>query len=48
MDFPAYYADLRARILAHCAEMAKLDRAYAIEAFKRYDESMPWLELRRK
>jgi len=39
---------LRTDILKSCARFAKWDRAYAIEAFNRYDHELPWLELRRK
>jgi hypothetical protein len=34
---------LKARIVAHCAYMAKHDRAYAIWAFKRYCEALHWI-----
>ena len=37
--------DLAAKILAHCAWMAKHDRAYAVFAWKQYCESLPWLGL---
>ena len=43
-----YYTSLRARIIAHCAYMAQHDRAYAIYAYKRYRDAMPWLGLERK
>ena len=36
---------LAAKILAHCAWMAKYDREYAVAAWKGYCESLPWLEL---
>ena len=39
------YTRLRETILRHCTWMATYDRAYAVEAFKRYRENMPWLEL---
>jgi hypothetical protein len=41
-------AALKARIIAHCARMAKLDREYAVWAFNQYCEAMPWLELKKK
>jgi hypothetical protein len=34
---------LKVRIVAHCANMAKHDRAYAIWAFKRYCEALHWI-----
>lgn len=37
--------EFKQRIIAHCAYMAQHDRAYAIYAYKRYRESMPWLNL---
>lgn len=41
-------AALRARTIAHCQALAKLDRDYAVWAFNQYDEQMPWLRLRDK
>ena len=40
--------NLRARTIAHCQALAKLDRDYAVWAFNQYDEQMPWLRLRMK
>lgn len=40
--------DLRARTIAHCQALAKLDRDYAVWAFNQYDKGMPWLRLRDK
>jgi hypothetical protein len=37
-------AALKARIVAHCAYMAQHDRSYAIWAFKRYCEALPWID----
>jgi len=37
--------DLRQNIIDHCAWMAQHDRAYAVWAYKRYREQMPWLGL---
>lgn len=47
-ELSAYDQDLRTRILESCKRLATLDRAEAIRAFNRYDELLPWLELRRK
>ena len=41
-------AALKARIIEHCARMAKLDREYAVWAFKQYVDALPWLELKKK
>ena len=40
-----YEQDLKQRIIANCAEMAKHDRQYAIWAYKQYREQLPWLGL---
>lgn len=40
-----YYRALQKRIVEHCAMMAKHDRAYALFAWKRYIEELPWLGL---
>jgi hypothetical protein len=43
-----YYEALKARIVAHCANMAKHDRAYAVWAYKQYVEALPWIDWAKK
>ena len=40
--------DLKQRILQHCRRMHAIDPAYAIWAFDRYAELLPWIGLERK
>ena len=43
-----YDEALKARIVAHCANMAKHDRAYAVWAYKQYCEALPWIDWQTK
>lgn len=40
--------DLKQRILQHCRRMHAIDPAYAVWAFDRYAELLPWIGLERK
>jgi hypothetical protein len=43
-----YYEALKARIIEHCANMAKHDRAYAVWAYKQYCEALPFIDWAKK